>query len=122
MKNFLAIATLLISGCAFASSTMTVSKSSFPSVSWSSKDSTDVTTINNGSDAPIAIFIQVQGKDTSGNLNDGINIKNCGKISHVNAGSSVVCVNSDANNPVSFSADGTPENRYAYGIYQVKQQ
>lgn len=122
MKKFLAIATIIVSGSVFAAPVITVKKPNFAPVNWSSSNPSDIITINNGTGGPIAIFIQVQATDMSGNPVDGIDVKNCGKTTHVNAGSSAICYTMDASNPVSFSADGKPSDKIAYGMYQVEQQ
>ena len=84
-------------------------------ISWISKDQTDEVTINNGTATPINITITVAGDPV--NKLPGIHVKNCGKTTHVDAGSSAICGSSDPNNPVSFSAEDT---KGASGTYQIK--
>ena len=122
MKRFLVIATLFVSSGLFASPVITVKKPTFVPVTWASSNSSDVTTINNGVGGPIAIFIQVDARDLRSNPMAGINVKNCGVTTHVNAGSSVICYTSSASNPVSFSTDGRSSDKIASGTYQVEQQ
>lgn len=88
-----------------------------PLVTWMSKGTSDVVTIQNGSGLPLMIQINVNGPvPTAG----GITIKNCGTTTSIKAGGSAICQSSDAENPVSFSSDSpsTP----ASGTYQVKKQ
>lgn len=91
-------------------------KSCFPPVSWTTKGTSDVVTIENGTNLALIINIVVQGTASS----PGINIKNCGTTTHVNAGSMAICANNDSANPVSFSSDNS--NQPASGTYQIKEQ
>jgi hypothetical protein len=122
MKRFLVIATLFASSGLFATPAITEKKPTFAPVTWVSSTPSDIITINNGIGGPIAIFIQVDARDMMGNPMEGINVKNCGTTSHVNAGSSAICYTTSANNPVSFSADGRSSDKFARGTYQVEQQ
>lgn len=85
-------------------------------ISWVSKDTTDVVTINNGTGSPINVTITVMS-DTAKKLS-GINIVNCGQTTHVDAGSSAICGSSDSNNPVKFNSDSPTDP--ASGTYEIK--
>lgn len=93
-------------------------KSCFPPINWMSKTPSDIITIQNGNGVPIFIVINVSNSGNSQAA--GINVKNCGTTTNVKAGSSIVCNNNDANNPVTFVSDktGIP----AVGTYQIQQQ
>lgn len=86
----------------------------FPQMNWTSKGSNDPFTIQNGSGTPITIAINVNGGPTN---TPGVNIKNCGNTTHINAGSSAICSTNDANNPVTLTSDSTMP---ASGTYQIK--
>jgi hypothetical protein len=90
--------------------------SSFPQANWVSKNSSDSFTIQNGAGTPIVIQINVGGSAPNA---AGVNVKNCGETTHINAGSSTICSTNDANNPVTLTSDG---NNSAYGTYQIKPQ
>ena len=87
---------------------------SFPQANWLSKNSNDPFTIQNGAGTPIVIEINVGG---SGPIAAGVNVKNCGETTHINAGSSTICSTNDATNPVTLTSDGTNP---AAGTYQIK--
>lgn len=89
----------------------------FPPTSWLSQGSTDSISIQNGSNVPILIVINVAGSEDS---TPGVNLKNCGTITHINAGSSAVCASTDASNPVTMTSD--TGSKTASGTYQIKQQ
>lgn len=79
---------------------------------WISKSSNDTVTISNSTGLQVQVTIVV---DKPGS---GINLKNCGNTSHVDAGSTVVCLSQDPNNQINFTSDsGSP----ATGTYQMKQ-
>jgi hypothetical protein len=104
-------------GCMnFAWSQTPASSPSFPQANWVSKNSSDQFSIQNGAGTPIVIEINVGG---SGPNASGVNIKNCGETTHINAGSSTICSTNDSKNPVTLSSDG---NNAAYGTYQIKPQ
>lgn len=88
----------------------------FPPITWSSKGGNDTVTVQNGTGANMTVMINVIDDGTTDAA--GINIKNCGKTTHVDPGSSVVCVTSDPNNPISFTSD---KPSTALGTYQIKQ-
>lgn len=88
-----------------------------PVVNWVSKASDDFVTIENGNGATLNIVINVDN-NTLPNT-PGVTIKNCGDTTHIDAGSSAVCVTSDPDYPVSFSAD---TNNPVTGNYQITQQ
>jgi hypothetical protein len=112
----LTLGTLFFSSLTQAQATDT-EKSCFPLVTWASKNSTEPVTIQNGNG--VRLIIQIIVSKTS-STSVGINVKNCGTTSHVDAGSSTVCFNTDGSNPVTFSSDsGTVA---AAGTYQIKQQ
>src|SRR5262245_39543111 len=88
-----------------------------PPTTWTSKDSTEEVTINNGSGSLLTITINVDK-----NINElnpaGINIINCGNTTHVDAGSTAICTTSDSTNPVIFSSDNPTKG--TSGTYTVK--
>lgn len=90
-------------------------KSSFPPTQWTSKDSDDHITIQNGAGSSILILINV---NSGGPNTPGVNIDNCGTTKHINSGSSTVCETNDAANPVTITSD-SPSNS-ASGTYQVR--
>lgn len=101
----------------YAQAIVTTEKASFPMMQWVSKNTNDIVTIQNGNSVPIVIMITVNG-NTHPNP-PGITIRNCGSTTNIKAGSSSLCYNSDAANPVTFSSDSaTPVD----GTYQIKQQ
>ena len=115
MKKITILAALLLSSNIFAAPI----KSQFAPVTWESRDPTNIITIDNSNNHPLAIFITAYPHDMNLNPLAGINLKNCGSIMHINAGSSVVCYNQDTRNPLIFSADS---NKLATGTYAVEQQ
>ena len=87
----------------------------FNPVNWASHGPSDLYTINSQSSTTTAVAINV-------NLGYfGINLTNCGTVTHVTPGSSVVCPLA-AGTPVSFSADGNSNQGLtaAEGTYQIK--
>jgi len=80
---------------------------------WISKTSNDTVTINNSAGVQLQVTIVV---DKPGS---GINLKNCGNTSHVDAGSTAVCLSQDPNNQINFTADSSAQP--ATGHYQMKQ-
>jgi hypothetical protein len=86
-------------------------KPAFPPMNWSAK--ADPIVIENSSGGSITIQISVDGNESS----PGIKLDNCGETTLIKAGSSAVCTNSDAKNPVSFTSADTSET--ATGTYQV---
>lgn len=87
------------------------------SVQWVSKDSNDPVTIANGTGLALTIQIMV---NASPNKVGGIDVKNCGDTSHVDAGSSAICSTNDASNPVSFASESATEP--ASGTYTVSKK
>lgn len=90
-----------------------------PPTPWVSKNSTDEVTINNGNGNKLTITINVD-KNANATNPAGVNIKNCGDTTHIDAGSSAVCTTSDSGNPVTFSSD-SPTVKVT-GNYIIKQQ
>lgn len=86
--------------------------STFPQTTWQSKDANDVVTIQNGAGLNIVILITVN-KGTS-----SVNVKNCGTVTKIEAGSSAVCTTNDDSNPVALSSDNAAQP--AGGTYQIK--
>lgn len=82
---------------------------------WTSKDSTDTVTINNGSGNILTVTIFV---DKNNGESSGVNISNCGETTHIDAGSSAICTNTDAGNPVNFTSDSASTR--AKGTYTIK--
>lgn len=80
---------------------------------WISKNTNDTVTINNGPSLPVQVTIVVDKPSA------GINLKNCGTTSHVDAGSTALCASQDASNPISFTSDSGDQP--ATGHYQIKQ-
>jgi|GEM_PF-5624138 len=93
---------------------VTTEKFSFPPVAWTSQSPSDIVTIENGTGANLIIHITVNGGTDAG----GINVRNCGATTRINAGSSAVCATKDPASPVNFNTDGP---NAATGTYQVRQ-
>lgn len=74
----------------------------------------DVITIQNGNGANIQVIITVD------KIGSGINVKNCGTTTYIEAGSTAICTTSDSVNPVNFTA--SDPNKIASGTYQIKPQ
>jgi hypothetical protein len=96
-------------------------------VKWTSKNSSDVVTINNGSGNLLTITITVNKPaiaQTSPNSPSitfpGVNLTNCGNTTHIDAGSSGVCTTKDPSNPVSFNSDSP--TYMATGTYSIIQK
>lgn len=99
----------------FSNAQPTTNNSSTSSnIHWVSKSTQDPVTIANGNGVSIVVEILV---DKTGS---GINLKNCGMTTHVDAGSSAICSNTDSSNSVSFTSDSM--DKPAMGTYQIKQQ
>lgn len=117
MKNLIFSLVAIFTTSVFAQVPAVPEKTCFPAISWMSKSSSDTVTVQNGNGTPILIVItMVKSGETD---TSAINVKNCGTTNRLAAGSSVICSNSDANNPVSFSSDSAST---ATGTYQIKQQ
>lgn len=86
---------------------------------WSSKNSNDIVTINNGNANHLTITINVDKNPIAGNNVPGVTINNCGDTKHIDAGSSAVCSTNDPANPVNFSSDNATSA--ASGTYIIKQ-
>lgn len=83
-------------------------------IRWTSKSASDVISFQNGTGATLVIQITVDN-----NLDKtGININNCGTTSHVDSGSTVICVTRDSRSPVYFVTDNP--NRAVSGLYVVQ--
>lgn len=91
--------------------------SSFQEAHWLSKNSSDPFTIQNGAGIDIVIQINVEG---SGPNAAGVDVKNCGTTTHINAGSSAICSTFDPKYPVTLTSDSN--NTSASGTYQIKQK
>lgn len=89
----------------------TTGKTSFAMTNWLSKNLTDPVSIQNGTGFPLIISITVDKNSAA------VNVKNCGTTTHINPGSSTICMTSDARNPVTMiSESGTTP---ASGTYQI---
>lgn len=87
---------------------------------WSSTHSKDVVNIQGGSGFGTYYLVQIYVNNMyNGSTNHlaGINIKNCGNVSHVSPGSTAVCTLSYTNPTISFSSDD--DHAPAYGLYQI---
>jgi len=92
----------------------TVEKPVLPSINWTSRDSRDEVTINNGTGKPMTVQITViQNADNDA---PGIDITNCGNTTHIDAGSTAICI-SDGSNPITFESDSAALTN---GTYQIK--
>ena len=113
MKQFLLLACLLLLPLqVFADDAPDKSVSS--AISWTSVNTDDVITIQNGNGIPLTIIITVSGKGSP------IKVKNCGTTGVVQPGSTAICTSTDASTPVSFADDNN--DKPANGTYQIKQQ
>lgn len=112
MKKLLIVA-LLLCGSAFAASDL--KKPNFAPVPWTSPDPMHGVKIDNSYNLQLKIFIAVEAEYPD---QGGVNITNCGSITHIDAGSSAVCLNRDGDHPVTFSSDG----KAARGVYEVDNQ
>jgi hypothetical protein len=96
----------------------------YPPVNWVSDGFNDEIIIHNGNADRLIIVIFVDKIPLSPAISNtsrtlpGINVRNCGRTSHVDAGSSVTCRTSDPLNPVIFHSD-TSGGR-ATGTYLIE--
>lgn len=51
----------------------------------------------------------------------GVNVKNCGSVTHINAGSSALCQISSKNPVITFSSDSNDKDTVAWGTFQYNQ-
>lgn len=84
-------------------------------IKWSSQSPADIVSFQNGTGAALVIQIMVDNNPTR----TGINLTNCGTTSHVDAGSTVVCVTRDARSPVSFVTDNATQPVSGTYIVQI---
>lgn len=89
----------------------------FPIVNWTSKNTNDPVSIQNGAGTPILIQINVSGAQANAN-GHGVSVRNCGTTTHINAGSSTICETNDNKNPVTLTSDDN--NIPVSGTYQIK--
>lgn len=82
-----------------------------PTINWVSKANSDAVNIANGSGLSLIVSINVNKNGA------GVNIKNCGSTTHIDAGSIAICSTSDADSQISFSSD-VPD-KSASGSYQI---
>lgn len=101
----------------YAETPTTITTTMPANIDWISKNSSEEITINNGTGNKLIITINVQ-KITTGTKTTGVNIKNCGNTTHIDAGSSGICSTNDPVNPVSFSSDSATDP--ATGTYNIK--
>ena len=95
-----------------------------PPVTWTSTGSSDEVTVENGTGANLTIVITVndnQYVESTGSSTQsaGVDVQNCGATTHIDPGSTAICVTNDPKSPVSFSAD---KEVTATGTYQITQQ
>ncbi len=113
MKKIVLMVSLLVSLTAsllvYAQSDSSTDKGT--SISWSSKNSSDSVSIQNGAGIRLNIPITV---DRGG---AGVNVKNCGTTSHIDPGSATMCSTNDPTNPVTLTADSATIP--ATGTYQI---
>lgn len=83
-------------------------------VRWISGSANDVISFQNGTGALLVIQITVD--NNQGRI--GVNVSNCGTTTHINSGSTAICVTKDASNPVSFVTDNA--NNLTSGVYSVQ--
>lgn len=117
MKAKLLILTIISSICALVYAQAPVQPVNPPSpvTPWVSNTSTEKVTIDNGTGAKLSIMISVDRRSED---SPGINVDNCGKTTHIDAGSSGICVTVDPRHPVTFTSDN---DRPATGSYQITQ-
>jgi hypothetical protein len=113
---------LLASGVMFNSVIMAqevnvVAQTSFAPVTWVSKDASNEVTIQNQSGQTFTITINVNASAIP--KKGGVDVRNCGSVGHINAGSSAICTSSDSQNPVTLKSDSATDS--ASGTYQMKQ-
>lgn len=90
------------------------SNSNSSAIAWTSAGAGDVVSFQNGTGALLVIQITVDNNATK----TGVNITNCGSTTHINSGSTAICVTKDPSNPVSFVTDN-PTNTTS-GVYSVQ--
>lgn len=113
----LAVSLLYSMTIAYAVTNPPSNLSSFQEAHWLSKNSSDPFTIQSGTDIEIVIQINVEGTSPTA---AGVDVKNCGNTTHINAGSSTICTTSDPKSPVTLTSDSG--NVSASGTYQIKQK
>jgi len=118
MKKMLPVLLIcsLVATSVYADTTTVISNPTVPQIKWISKNSNDPFTIQNGAGIPLVITITVNPGPSVGAV--GVNVKNCGTTTHIDAGSATVCSTSDSNNPVTLTSDSA--TMPATGTYQLK--
>ena len=119
LKNLLLVSLMTTSMSLYAQITLEQPQpvASSKPIPWASNGGSDKVTIENGNSANLNIVINVN--DDASSDPAGINVINCGDTSHIDAGSSAVCMTSDSKNPVIFNSD---KEYPATGTYQITQQ
>lgn len=95
-------------------------KMGFAPLSWSSNNTKDMINIQGGSGFGTYYLVQIYVSNMyngTGPNPSGINIKNCGTITHINPGSTALCLLSYTNAVISFSSDS--DEIAAYGLFQI---
>jgi hypothetical protein len=115
----LTLAASLLNSVSYANQQITIGqKNKFSPFNWQSANTQEVISIVGDFNA--SVQIAVNNISYIGSKPTGINIKNCGNVTHVNAGSSVICAVWQGNPPISFSSDSDDSNTMATGVYQVE--
>jgi hypothetical protein len=91
----------------------------FDSTFWSSTKAGDDVRIEGptDSDSQYAFVVQISPERDDPYLT-GINVQNCGNITHIDAGSSAICMLTYKNHVIIFSSD--KDNMSAHGLYQIE--
>ena len=91
--------------------------SRFDTVSWQSNYSGDDVTIEGPVNSQYSYMVQIS-PIRDGSYGTGVNVRNCDNITHINVGSSAICMLSQRNPVIIFSSD--KDNVGAFGFYQIE--
>lgn len=113
----------LLMSSAFADQQYSASaRASFSPQSWTSENSSDVVTIQSSVGDTYFYAVQIYVSKTilgvPSTPSTGVNVKNCGNVTHINPGSSAICQISNNNPTVTFSSDKA--DQAATGVFQVE--
>ena len=121
MKKLLIAASILVTcfSSAFASETIMMDSGKntlfFKPEAYLSKNTSEVINIQSGGGTH-TLSISVDGAISN---RTGVNVTGCGKVTHINAGSSAVCPLEYATPVISFACDKNDKSFYASGHYQI---
>lgn len=118
IKNLTCLLLLLLSINSYADQHIKLSAKQFNPVSWKSNNNLDYVSVEGPANVEFFYAVQIHVDHSIGYPVAGINIHHCGAITHVNAGSTVICFLNKSNPALQFSSDS--ETIGTTGVLQIE--